>query len=212
MQKMKLQVTKTARIHQVGTIGKHIKKVWIVLHGYGMLTEYFIKKFETLDDGETLVLAPEGLSRFYLSGTYGRVGSSWMTKDEREDDIADNMQYLDQLYETIHSQVAEGTELTVLGFSQGSPTACRWLMHRRPGNSRLKVWASDIPSDVLIPENKEYLNALDIQLFVGDNDKYIDEERVEKFTALIDAQEVKYTLTRYEGEHKIYPEVLNVNR
>ena len=76
---------------------KKINNVWIVLHGYGML-EYFVKKFECIIDETTLVIAPEATNRFYLANNYKRVGASWMTKLDREQEISDNILFLDKLF------------------------------------------------------------------------------------------------------------------
>ena len=46
-----LDVTKRAKYYQIGEANSSIKKVWMVFHGYAMLSEFFIKKFEVLNDG-----------------------------------------------------------------------------------------------------------------------------------------------------------------
>ena len=74
MEKKKISVSKTARYFQAGSISNKTKNVWFVFHGYGMLSEFFIKKFESLVDSETIIIAPEATSRFYLEGKYERVG------------------------------------------------------------------------------------------------------------------------------------------
>ena len=93
IQKFKIQTSKTARYFQIGELSSMTKTIWIVLHGYGMLPEYFIKKFECIANKETVIVAPEALNKFYLKDNYSRVGSSWMTKVERHDDIQDNMYF-----------------------------------------------------------------------------------------------------------------------
>ena len=87
MYKNYLDVTKRAKYYQIGEANSSIKKVWMVFHGYAMLSEFFIKKFEVLNDGETLVIAPEALNRFYITENFSRVGASWMTKEDREDNV-----------------------------------------------------------------------------------------------------------------------------
>lgn len=110
----KLTIEKTAKIATWGN--SHAPNVWFCLHGYGQLSEYFIKGFENLDPNEHYVIAPEGLHRFYLRGTSGRVGASWMTKEERLDDINDYVKYLDQVYdEVIDSNLNQ--KIIVLGLS-----------------------------------------------------------------------------------------------
>lgn len=76
-------------------------------------------------------MAPEALNRFYLEGFAGRVGATWMTKEERLQEIDDYVNYLNQLYKTILANT-DTSEITVniLGFSQGVATVCRWIANR----------------------------------------------------------------------------------
>ena len=106
MSKNYLDVTKRAKYYQIGNANSSIKKVWMVFHGYAMLSEFFIKKFNVLDDGETLIIAPEALNRFYITENFSRVGASWMTKEDRENDIIENNRYIESLYQNIVNQKA----------------------------------------------------------------------------------------------------------
>ena len=101
IQKFKIQTAKSARYFQIGELSSMTKNIWIVLHGYGMLPEYFIKKFECIANKETVIVAPEALNKFYLKDNYSRVGSSWMTKVERYDDIQDNINFLNSIYASL---------------------------------------------------------------------------------------------------------------
>ena len=96
----------------------------ITLHGYGQLAAYFIKKFNTCPDNYD-ILAPEGPHRFYKNGYSGRVGASWMTKEAREDDIEDNLHWLN-LWLSEHLRSNHYEKIILLGFSQGGATAARW--------------------------------------------------------------------------------------
>ena len=78
-----------------------------------------------LSQEELCIAAPEGLSRFYIRGTDGRVGASWMTRDERLSDIEDHISYLNHWWSSLG--VPSDAEIVVLGFSQGVATAARWL-------------------------------------------------------------------------------------
>src|ERR1051325_10016453 len=53
--------------------------------------------------GRRRLVAPEGLSRFYLSerATERRVGASWMTREDRLAEIADYLGYLDAVYDDV---------------------------------------------------------------------------------------------------------------
>ena len=97
MQEHHLEVKRTARYFTLGTLDENTEQIWFVLHGYGQLAQFFIKKFSVLDDGKTFLVAPEALSRFYLEGVTGRVGATWMTREERSNEVADYVFYLNQL-------------------------------------------------------------------------------------------------------------------
>jgi hypothetical protein len=69
-----------------------------VLHGYAQLAERFLRWFRPVDDGQTWIVAPEALSRFYLEttlkGSHGpAIGATWLTREAREADLADHVDY-----------------------------------------------------------------------------------------------------------------------
>ena len=118
-------VPRTARWWSAEPVEKAERRgTLIVLHGYGQLPEYFIRKFRPLAEAGWHVIAPEGAHRFYLQGTEGRVGASWMTKEARLDDIADQIVFLDALLGQLEEGMASGPRF-LLGFSQGVATALR---------------------------------------------------------------------------------------
>ena len=88
MNKKEIKVPKTARYFTIGN-EEQPDEIWFVLHGYAQLANYFIEKFRVLESKNILVVAPEGLHRFYWNGMSGRVAASWMTKEDRLTDIAD---------------------------------------------------------------------------------------------------------------------------
>lgn len=60
------------------------KNVWIVFHGIGYLSKYFLKYFKGLDPEENYIIAPQAASKYYLNGKYTHVGASWFTKDNTQ--------------------------------------------------------------------------------------------------------------------------------
>ena len=149
-----LDVRRTARYAVLGIPGgAGLRELWIVCHGYGQLAGRFIKDFTPIARPDRLVVAPEALSRFYLeTGRDGRhsqvVGASWMTRSDRENEIADNLEYLDSLRSAILSTMPGPVALTVLGFSQGAALAARWVALSRVPVSRLIAWGAPLPPDV----------------------------------------------------------------
>ena len=209
MQSRHINVTKRARYYQIGEANSSIKKVWMVFHGYAMLSEFFIKKFEILNDGETLIIAPEALNRFYITEDFSRVGASWMTKLERENDIIENNQYIESLFQKVAKDIGHSNfQLNVLGFSQGSATACRWIFSSNNKANNFIVWAGDIPKDRLTEENRSKWNSLSIFLVFGTKDPLITTDLSLKFQKRISEYKLNFDIVEYDGDHRIFPEVL----
>ena len=204
-----LTVNRKARYFQLGKATRKTSNVWVVLHGYGMLSEFFIKKFKNLESNNTLIIAPEGLNMFYLDGKYQRVGASWITKEEREKDIEENIDYLNSLLEVIYNEVGHrNITFNVLGFSQGGATACRWIFKSDMIVKNLILWAGDIPKDTLTKENKIKWESINTHLVMGKKDNLINESIRAKFISLVSEYGLKYKLTVYDGDHRVYPDVL----
>src|SRR5690349_23066438 len=105
MQPAEISFPFKARYFKIGTIDTSTRAIWFVLHGYGQLAQYFIRNFAILEKHNICVIAPEGLSKFYtediqsrIQAGNNRVGSSWMTRENREMDIENNLNYLNALY------------------------------------------------------------------------------------------------------------------
>jgi predicted esterase len=170
----------------------------IVLHGYGQLAEYFIRKFQVLED-DFFIVAPEGMHRFYLKGSSGRVGASWMTKEERELDIQTNMNWLNTLLAKLTSENTY-QKISLLGFSQGGATAARWF-HATNQFDHFISWASVFPPD-LEQELTATPNTSKTNFFViGTNDEFVTSD--EQTNLLQTYQDKGYQTIVYEGTHTI---------
>jgi predicted esterase len=207
-EKRKIKVEKTARYFVHGTDITKAKRVWFVLHGYGQLAEYFIRSFGHLDPIENFVIAPEGFHRFYLEGFSGRVGASWMTKEERLDDIDDYVKYLDQLYES--QNIPARAELILLGFSQGVATAMRWLALGKSSHfNRAILWAGSFPHDVKPEKATTALENLDVHCVIGNKDPFLSEEHIQRTKNHLAELKVEAKWHEYIGDHRIPKEALN---
>jgi dienelactone hydrolase len=151
VQEHRLVTTRRARFYTIGGGEQPLSEVWIVLHGLGQLASVFVKYFQSIATPGRLIVAPEALNRHYVApGASGRtqdakVGATWMTRMDRENEIADYVDFLD----TVYREVAPGgARVTALGFSQGVATACRWFATGRSRMDRLIAWAGQLPPDV----------------------------------------------------------------
>jgi predicted esterase len=201
----KIQVSKTAIYHTKGNI-KTAKTIWIVLHGYGMLAEFFIEKFLPILNDNTCIIAPEGLSKFYSKGFHGRVGATWMTKKDRNYEIEDYINYLNQLYETILSKNnSKDVKINVVGFSQGGATASRWIADGKVTPTNFILWSSAFPDEMKFEPFEKEVNTF---LLYGDNDVFNTSGRMKSQEAFLKNAQLNFQLITFVGGHDIPHEVL----
>lgn len=197
----KLSAPKTFRYWISGDFKKAIKLL-IVLHGYGQLAEFFIRKFNGVPE-DYLIVAPEGMHRFYLNGTSGRVGASWMTKEDRESDIADNLNWLTQLFAELTEQKSFDKTI-LLGFSQGGATAARWFYSQKVQIDQLILWASVFPPDL----EKPVINPISNNYFViGTEDEFYNLEAQKNEIEFY--EKIGFQTLHFEGKHDIEIRTLN---
>jgi predicted esterase len=197
-----LLVHRSARFVTAGPTDGTAREVWVVLHGYGQLAGPFAGTFAPLDDGTRLIVAPEGLSRFYLEQARGRVGASWMTREDRDVEIEDYVRYLDAVTDAVTAGFPP-KPIHVLGFSQGSATACRWIERGRVQPARLVVWGGEIPPDLDWSRAGPRLARVSVVLVAGTEDRYITAETLSQFGALLALNGVRHTVVRFPGGHEI---------
>ncbi len=203
MNSHELRVEKTAKYVTHGDPST-AKRVWICLHGYGQLAQYFIRNFEDLDPKDNFVICPEGFHRFYLKGVSGRVGASWMTKEERLTDIDDYVRYLDHLYQVVVEPIRNSdTQVILFGFSQGVATGSRWIALGSSSFNRAIFWAGSFPPDLPPLKAKQKFQDLPLTCVIGDQDEYIDEEGLKKIKAHLSALDIAPNWVEYAGGHLI---------
>ncbi len=177
-------------------------KLLYVLHGYGQLAKFFIRKFAAISDLNYTVIAPEGQHYFYLDGTSGRVGASWMTKENREQDIANYISYLDAIHTELTTE-RKWEEIVVLGFSQGVATAFRWLAHSDIEPSKFLICSGLVPPDVNLKIKKEIFDPIKMTYFSGINDPYRTEASVKEFYNALETSKLDMELINFDGVHEV---------
>lgn len=202
-----LGVRRTARYFTLGPAAATAREVWIVLHGYGQLAARFLRAFAPLDDGTRCIVAPEGLSRFYAeTGRNDKIGASWMTREDRLAEIDDYVRYLDAL----SAEVMRGAvvPVTVLGFSQGTATAARWLAQGNVRAARLILWGGEVPPDLDLAAARQRWEKTDVTLVVGSEDPYITPKVLSRDEQRLREHGISFRVEGFEGGHEIVPDVL----
>ena len=205
-----LRVQRTARFYALGGSSLAPRTIWFVIHGYGQLAGDFVRYFADLANDETLIVAPEALNRFYLVSpdkTPARdrpVGATWMTREDRDSEIADYVEYLDALYDEIVGDAPRADlRVNVIGFSQGSATATRWITHGRAPVHRLVLWGGLMPPETNLVHGSASLRDVPLTLVLGSRDQYVNEAMLGAEQARLDAAKIPYDVIRFEGGHAI---------
>lgn len=209
------RVPRTARVSIMGTPGPAVQEIWVACHGYGQLAAPFAAALAPLEDPARLVLVPEALNRFYLDdpakrhGPDSPVGAAWMTREDRERDIADYVDYLDIVVGTIRRELGDRrTRLVALGFSQGVATVSRWAVLGRHALDRLILWAGSPANDLPVDRGADLFRGAELTLVVGRGDPLVPLAAVERERAAMAARGLESTLLTFEGGHSLKSEIL----
>jgi len=206
LNKFEIEIPVTIRYFTHGKLSSSTKFIWIACHGYGQLAQYFIKKFEVLDEHEHFVIAPEGMNRFYLNGFSGRVGATWMTKEDRETDIANYCRQLNAILHSIPKEQREHIRLNLFGFSQGTATISRWMEKENIKCENLILWAGKLAHEVELKKFRSQFNKG--YFLLGSEDEFSSEEDIRKYLSSISEFGVNLSFIPYKGNHAVDSELL----
>ncbi|CAH0994730.1 hypothetical protein EMA8858_00842 [Emticicia aquatica] len=205
MQEHQIKVERTTRYYTLGELNENTKTIWFVVHGYGQLSQFFIKKFVQIVDNETFIVAPEAVSRFYLDEKFSRVGASWMTRELRQSEIDENNDYLNSLYSSLLTNYdLSKVEINILGFSQGCATVCRWIDSGKVKCNRLLLWAGFFSNGIREVIAPQKLKNIDTYYVYGDKDEFLVAypEVSEKFRAGM-MEEIDLKIVSFDGKHTV---------
>jgi predicted esterase len=183
------------------------KNVWVVLHGIGYLSRYFLKYFEDLDPQENYFIAPQAQSKYYLKDKYQHVGASWLTKENTEAEIENVLEYLEAVYTAEALQNAP--KFILLGYSQGVSVATRWVARNKIECSQLILCSGGLPVE-LEPEDFEFLTNTKVTMIYGTKDEYLNEERLKTEHAKAkDLFGEHLEIISFDGGHEVNVELIS---
>jgi predicted esterase len=205
----RLSVSRSARYFTIGADARTAREIWFVLHGYGQLAGRFLRHFASLGDAQRTVVAPEALSRFYLEGdARDKVGASWMTREDRLTEIDDYVHYLDVVFSEVTNERRPPGGIHVLGFSQGTATACRWLVYGRARADRLILWGGEVPPDLDLGQAHARWDHMPVLFVAGSGDRFITPKVLARDEQRLKENGIGYRVARFDGGHEIRAEVL----
>jgi predicted esterase len=210
MQEHHLPVARTARYYTLGDApppSPACREVWFVCHGYGQLAGRFLRHFAALDDGTRLVVAPEGLSRFYVgsgTGAHEKVGAAWMTREDRLAEIHDYVTYLDAVYAEVLRRVdRRAVRVHALGYSQGTATVSRWVAFGTAQVDRVVLWGGEVPPDLDLAAARERFSGTGLTLVAGRADEFLTPKVVARDEERLRRHGIPCRVVAFDGGHEI---------
>ncbi len=208
-----LLTQRTARYYTLGAEDAGVHEIVYAFHGYGQLARRFAARLAPIAGTGRLVIAPEGLSRFYLrdgaATSDPRVGATWMTREDRDAEIDDQRRYLGAL----HAQVVEslgGREpnVSLLGFSQGTATMARWLATGAVRARSVVIWAGRLPPELEPRRLHDMLHQARVFVVAGSSDDLAPAGEVELEVNRLRAAGVKFERLSFDGGHDLHADTL----
>lgn len=140
----------------------------IGFHGYGMNAGQMIELLEQIPDASAwLLVSVQGLHRFY-GRDQKTVVASWMTSEDRDAAIADNIRYVADVVDAVkHAWPFD--ELVYVGFSQGVSMAFRAAIRAGRRCDAVIALGGDIPPELLADASISWPQVV---LARGDDDAY----------------------------------------
>jgi predicted esterase len=168
----------------------------IVFHGYGQAAEVALADVRAIPGADCWMIASvQGLHRFYTRGDQ-RVIASWMTRQDRDEAIRDNVAYVDRVIDAVH---ASGP-IVFAGFSQGAAMAYRAARlgaHRAAG---ILALGGDIPPELKVSDDRNRWPP--VLIGAGDHDTWYTATKVDADAAFLASSGAAPDVVRFPAGHE----------
>ena len=177
-------------------------RLLLAFHGYAQRAESMIDMLDGVPGGDRWTIASiQALHPFY--DRHNNVVASWMTKEDREAAIAENIEYVDEA--TVALQRDRRADVIVcFGFSQGAAMAWRAAVLGRRRADGIIALGGDVPPELADAPGENFPIAL---VAGGRRDDWYTEAKMTTDLTLLEAKGAPYGSLRYDGGHEWTAEV-----
>lgn len=122
--------------------------ILVGFHGYAENAETQLERLKAIPESDQwLKISIQALHRFYQRRT-NQVVASWMTRQNREAAIADNVAYVTACIDSAAAEWPTLPTIVFAGFSQGVAMAFRAAVHSTPRAASVIAVGGDIPPEI----------------------------------------------------------------
>lgn len=168
-------------------------------HGYAESADMQLERMRAIPGSDGWVIVSiQGLHRFY-DRRRNEVIASWMTRQDREHAIADNLAYVDAVVDAVSREWAAAPGIVFAGFSQGVAMAFRAAASSTRRVGGVIAVGGDVPPEIDIVALARVGRALVCR---GARDKFYAPATFENDQRRLGESRVDVTPLAFDGEHE----------
>lgn len=184
------------------------KRIWLVFHGMGHLSTYFINHFKLLDPFKNFIICPQAPSKYYQGTNFKHVGACWLTREDTANETQNVLRYIDAV--VAQEDITNADDLIILGYSQGVSIAMRWLASRKIQCTHLVLHSGGIPKEQTKADFEYLAPTTKVTYLYGDKDEYITEaKKTEETLKGKNLFDEKLTIEVFSGRHQVCDNFIN---
>jgi predicted esterase len=182
---------------------------WLVgFHGYAQTAAVFLEPLERTAPPGWLVASVQALHPFY-AGRTNTVVANWMTREDRELAIADNIAYVDAVLDDLERGFGAPRAIVFAGFSQGVAMAYRAGVRGRRRAAAIVAAGGDLPPELAEPGPRDWPQVL---AATGAADPAFTPARLEQDAVFLRTRSIEVRTLVFDGGHAWADEVVAATR
>lgn len=168
-------------------------------HGYGENAAHHLHQMSLIPGShDWLLVSIQALHRFYERKT-GTVVGSWMTSEDREQMILDNVAYVDSVVATVSRTNHATSTVVYSGFSQGVGMAYRAAIRGRTPAAGIIALAGDVPPELQTDDPADWPRVL---IGRGTDDQWYTQEKMDSDVTFLATQNASIDPLVFHGGHE----------
>jgi predicted esterase len=174
-------------------------------HGYAEDAEAQLERLRAIPESHRwLIVSVQALNRFYQRRT-NQVVASWMTRQDREAAIADNIAYVAKCLDAVAAEWPALPKVVFAGFSQGVAMAFRAAVHSSREAGGVVAVGADVPPEIA-PHDLQRLPA--VLIARGGSDEWYTKEQFSRDEQRLRNSSVNVYALEFNGGHEWSAEVV----
>lgn len=174
--------------------------LWLVgFHGQGQTADEFLEFLDRIPRSSAWRIASvQGLNRHYASRGQ-RIAATWMTSQDRELAIADNVAWVNTVLDAIEEECGAPRSIVFAGFSQGVAMAYRAGLLGLRSCAAIIAGCGDVPPEL---ESRAIRTWPRVLAATGTKDTWYTPARLESDLAFLRARGADASMLVFEGGHE----------